>query len=414
MSAYTKSLREQYAAAVTEYQSKLTAAGTSEELDQAESILNGAELIERKIQKLEAAEALESKLAVSRTEAAAERGISVDQHIHVMHGQASELARYLTGGLRAMTDDERADMYRRTAPQYRTAASVGTDGAGGYTVAPEFLKELQIAMIAQGGVREVARNITTSTGADMPVPLLDDTAQVAVQIDENTAVSAATDLPFTTVTLKAWKWTSGEMAVSNELINDSAFNVDAMISSAIAGRFVRGMNAAMTTGGGTTLPKGVVVEASNAKTGATGQTASVIYSDLLTVFHGINPVYRNNASWMFNDSTLHVLRGLVDGQGRPLWNPGFAGFATNQPDTILGRPYTINQDMASMGTSNYPILFGDFSTYFIRDVQGGLMIRRLLERRALEDQVSFVAFMRSDGRKASAATSIVSYRNAAS
>jgi HK97 family phage major capsid protein len=118
---------------------------------------------------------------------------------------------------------------------------------------------------------------------------------------------------------------------------------------------------------------------------------------------------------MFHDTTLKALKLMVDGQSRPLWQPGFAGFATDQPDTILGYPYVINQNMPVMAASAKSILFGDFSTYVVRDVQGGLVIRRLVERRALEDQVSFLAFMRSDGRKISASTAntIVRYTHPA-
>ncbi len=405
MSAITKALREDYARAITEYQEKLSAAQNAEELDAAEAVLNGAELIEQKFSKLEAAEALQAKLAVARTEAAAEKGISVDQHMTDRQHKSDEMRRYLIGGFAALTQDELGEMIRRTPEQFRAAGATTPGASGGYTIAPEYFREIQLAMIQQGGVREVARVITTSTGADLPVPNLDDTAQVATIIAENTSVSAATDLPFGSTTLHAFKFTSNELAISNELMNDTAFNLDSIVSDAIVSRFVRGMNAYFTTGTGTSQPQGVVTASTSGATGAAGQVTSVIYSDLVTLMHALNPVYRRNARWMFHDTTLKALKLMVDGQSRPLWQPGFAGFATGQPDTILGLPYTINMDMPVMAASAKSILLGDFSSYFVRDVQGGLMIRRLNERRALEDQVSFVAFWRTDGRKVAASTS---------
>jgi HK97 family phage major capsid protein len=415
MSVYTKSLREDYARAITQYQELLTAASNAEELDAAEAVLKGAELIEAKFAKLEAAEQLSAKLAVAREEMAEEKNMSVDQFVGDFRAQQKdELKRYLTNGMSGLNDDEYKAMVRRTPEIYRAAGSVGTNNTGGYTVAPEFLKELQIAMIQQGGVRAAARVITTSTGADMPVPLTDDTAQTASLINENTAVSSATDMPFSSTTLHAFKWTSNELAISNELMNDSAFDIDSVVQAAIAGRFVRGQNVYFTTGTGSSQPQGVVTAAGTGITGASGQTASIIYADLVNLMHSVNAVYRANAKWMFNDSTLAIIKLLVDDNGRPLWLPSLAGFAQGAPDTILGFPYVINPDMASMGTSAKSVLFGDFNTYFIRDVQGGLTIRRLNERRALEDQTSFVAFMRTDGRKVSAATTIQKYVNAAS
>jgi hypothetical protein len=64
MSAFTKSLREDYARAITEYQTKLSAATTAEELDAAELILTGAELIEKKYSRLEDAEAAVPQVAI--------------------------------------------------------------------------------------------------------------------------------------------------------------------------------------------------------------------------------------------------------------------------------------------------------------------------------------------------------------
>ena len=108
---------------------------------------------------------------------------------------------------------------------------------------------------------------------------------------------------------------------------------------------------------------------------------------------------------MLNDSTLKAIRKLVDnsggsGVGNYLW---MAGLSAGVPDTILGKPYTINQDMASIGTGNKSVGFGDFSKYKIRDVKG-ITVLRLNERYADSHQVGFFAFMRADGRTLDAGT----------
>jgi HK97 family phage major capsid protein len=107
----------------------------------------------------------------------------------------------------------------------------------------------------------------------------------------------------------------------------------------------------------------------------------------------VDPSYRDNAKWMFNDNTLSKIKLLVDSQSRPLWLPGLVDRA---PDTLLGSPYVINQDMASVTSTGKSVLFGDFSKYWIRDVRDVTLLR-LDERFAEFLQVAFLAFMRTDG-----------------
>ncbi len=103
---------------------------------------------------------------------------------------------------------------------------------------------------------------------------------------------------------------------------------------------------------------------------------------------------------MMNDNSLSKIKLLTDSQGRPLWIPGLVNGA---PDTLLGSPYVINQDMATMTISAKSILFGDFSKYLIRDVRDVTLLR-LDERYAEFLQVAFLAFMRTDGDLLNAGT----------
>jgi HK97 family phage major capsid protein len=111
---------------------------------------------------------------------------------------------------------------------------------------------------------------------------------------------------------------------------------------------------------------------------------------------------------MMNDNSISKIKLLVDSQARPLWLPGLVDRA---PDTILGSPYVINQDMASMTISAKSILFGDFSKYWIRDVRDFTLLR-LDERFAEFLQVAFLAFARTDGDLLDAGTKpIRGYQN---
>jgi HK97 family phage major capsid protein len=278
-----------------------------------------------------------------------------------------------------------------------------TPAAGGYTIAQDFSNQLEVALSAYGGVREVADVMVTDTGADMPWPTEDDTSNTGARIDEGAEVVFADDT-FSTVNFGAYKYTSKGILLSNELLNDSAFNLETHLGQQCGIRIGRAQGADFTTGTGTNQPQGVVTGAS---TGITTATAGAILpSELTRLAHAVDPAYRIGPSvgYMMHDSTLAYLMTLTVGasDGRRLitesWQDGASSLRLN------GFPIFINQHMAApSGVAGIPatgqklVLFGDFSKYKIRDV-GEVRFRKLEERYAEKDQTAFIAFLRSDGR----------------
>lgn len=286
--------------------------------------------------------------------------------------------------------------------QYR-AQSVGTGSAGGYVVPQGFSEELETALKAYGGMRQAARAFPTPSGNDIPWPTVDDTSNVGELLAENTS-AAAQDVAFGQVILKSYKYSSKVVLVSIELLQDSYFDIGGILRDLLTTRIGRITNTHFTTGTGTGQPKGVVTEAGSGKVGATGQTTSVIYDDIIDLEHSVDPAYRANAIYMMADSSLKVVKKLKDSSGRPLWMPGLTanmGDPVNGP-TLNGYPYVINQDVAAMAANAKSILFGDFSKYVIRDVMA-ISLLRLEERYAEVGQVGFIAFSRHDGRAINAA-----------
>ena len=62
-------------------------------------------------------------------------------------------------------------------------------------------------------------------------------------------------------------------------------------------------------------------------------------------------------------------RKLVDGDGRPWWQPqALSGGATGAPRTLLGSPVENSPFMPEGGTNaNKVLVYGDFSAYIIAD-----------------------------------------------
>lgn len=296
---------------------------------------------------------------------------------------------------------------RFQSPEER--AQTVTTTAGGYLVAPEFIARLEKSMLHFGGMLNEAEVITTATGAALSWPTYDDTAQKGAILAINTAVSNQ-DITFGQMTLDAYKYSSKQVLVPVELMQDSAFDINAVVADALGERLGRILNEHFTTGTGSAQPNGVVTASGVGKAGATGQTATVIYNDLVDLFHSVDIAYRNKAKWMLADSSVKVIRKLIDANNLPLWQPSIQA---GVPDQIFGKPVVINNDVAAMAASAKSILFGDFTKYKVRRVKDVTLLR-LNERYADAHQVGFLAFARFDGDLLDAGTNPVNhYANSA-
>jgi HK97 family phage major capsid protein len=289
------------------------------------------------------------------------------------------------------------------------AQSVGTGSEGGYTVPDEMMRALEVSMLAFGGVRQVATVLRTSSGAALPIPTTNDTANKGAILAENAAASAQ-DITFSSLVLDSYKYTSKYVLVSVELLQDSSINVPEFIGRALGERIGRITNDHFTTGTGSSQPNGIVTAAGAGVT-ATSLTATTTFSFMMDLVHSVDPAYRSNGRFLLSDAALKMVRKILipqysgDTAGAPLWQPDFR---VGAPDEILGFPYTINQSMTAPATAVKSILFGDLSKYIVRDVRDFTLLR-LDERFAEYHQVAFLAFSRHDGDLLDAGTDPVKY-----
>lgn len=266
---------------------------------------------------------------------------------------------------------------------------------GGYLVIEGFMMEFIVALKAYGPMMDeaIVRRMTTAMGNPFSWPTLDDTSNKGRRIPENTTVTTA-EVAFGTKGIDAYKYTSDVVLVPSEMLQDTVFDVQGLIRGLMAERIGRIGNEELTTGTNASMPNGV---ATAAAAGATAASASaIVFDDLIDLEHSVDPAYRTDSTcrFMFNDTTLKALRKLKDGEGRYIWQP--ADVKGGIPNTINNFPYSINQDMASIGTGNRSVLFGAFNRYVHRMVRE-FAIRRLDERYADSDQIGFIGFMRMDG-----------------
>jgi HK97 family phage major capsid protein len=291
--------------------------------------------------------------------------------------------------------------YLRTgnASEFRTYSPMSDSVEGAYIVPQGFQNELEVALKAYGGVREVARVLPTSTGNPLSYPTANDTTNMGERLGENTTAGQANPT-FGSLPFGAWTYSTKMVNVSNQLLQDSAFDVEVFLRDAFVDRIGRVTNADFTvgTGSGDSMPKGISVAATAGPTTTT--TLIVSYDDLVELEHSVNRSYRKGAKFMFSDAVFKQIKKLKDTQGHPLWVPGLA---TNAPDTILGYQYVINDDMPSIASGHNLALFGAMDKYLIRSVKG-FEVKRLSERFGELNQTAFLGFYRADGNLVDAGT----------
>lgn len=350
---------------------------TTEEQAKFDGFTNEIELAKGQIKAAEKMRELEADRFFNAAPAKKDDGVTIDA--------LAAVALYMRHGNNVTAEQ---------AIAIRNAMSTTTAAEGGYTVPSEIAAMVINKLKAFGGMREVAEIITTDSGNALNFPTSDGTAEVGEIVGEN-AAAAALDMTFGTVALNVFKYSSKKIALPVELIQDSAIDVIAFVVARLAERIARIQNTHFTTGAGTTVPDGVIPRAGTGKTGTTGQTLTVIYDDLVDLKHSVNRAYRQGARFMMNDLSVAIVSKLKDTTGRPVWVPSVDAGA---PDTLLGYPVAINDDVAVMAASAKSIAFGDFSKYAIRDVANSTSIRRFDDSAfALLGQVGFCGWTRSGG-----------------
>ena len=266
--------------------------------------------------------------------------------------------------------------------------SEGTDSEGGYLVPDEYENTLVQALEGENVIRGRSHVITTSNGTHK-IPVVASKGE-ASWIDENGAYPEDDDT-FAQVNIDAHK-VGTIIKVSEELLNDSAFNLESYFAQEFARRIGTKEEDAFINGNGSSKPTGILTSAEVGVTAASDKTITA--DEIIDLFYSLKGSYRRNAVWVLNDSTVKVIRKLKDENGQYIWQPALKD---GDHDTLLGRPILTTGAMPEIAADAKPVIFGDLSYYWIGDRQG-VTFKRLNERYADMGQVGFLASKRVDGK----------------
>ena len=298
---------------------------------------------------------------------------------------------YLREGIGATTREQRhLLMEGRVDDKQIRALTGGTDAAGGFLVPDEFLNKLTETLKAFGGLLNEANVITTSTGAKMTWPTVDDTGNVGALLADNTQITDL-DPTFGENQLDAYTFTSRQVRVPWNLLQDEAFNLEQWLAKALGERIGRALAPYLVAGTGTGQPQGLVSAATVGVTAA--GVAAITYDELIELEYSVNAAYRTNAKYVFADQAFKAVRKLKDADGRPIWVPVPApGF----PATINGYSYSVEYSMDAPAATKRTVLFGDIKQAFtVRQVKAVTLVT-MKERYADFLQNGYFSFARFD------------------
>lgn len=271
------------------------------------------------------------------------------------------------------------------------ALQIGSDSEGGYLVPDEFERTLVEGLEEENIFRTLAKVITTASG-DRKIPVVASKGS-ASWIEEEGATPESDD-SFGQVSISAYKLGT-LLKVSEELLNDSVFNLEAYIAKEFSRRIGAKEEEAFFIGDGLGKPTGIFNATGGAEEGLTAASSTAITVDeIMDLYYSLKSPYRKNANFILNDATIKAIRKLKDGNGNYIWQPSITA---GTPDTILNSPVKTSSYVPTIAAGAKTIAFGDFSYYWVADRQGR-SFKRLNELYATTGQVGFMATQRVDGK----------------
>jgi HK97 family phage major capsid protein len=183
--------------------------------------------------------------------------------------------------------------------------------------------------------------------------------------------------------------TCGSLAIiSNEAIEDTAFNVTEDVVDQIIDALNDKLENSIIDGNGVHKPTGLLGSGTPVPLAAPN---TITADEIIRTAMSIKASYWPNASWRINRATLEAILKLKDAQGQYLFRSGSmeGGFA----GTILGKPVKISEFIPS-----YQLLYGDFKRGYKTNTNPYITVQILKERFAELVATGIIGTMRIDGK----------------
>lgn len=246
--------------------------------------------------------------------------------------------------------------------------SIGADSGGGFLCPPEFLGRLMQDTIEDSVVRKLATVLPMGSDT-LNIPKIQDTTHasnlfgglVAYWTEEG-GQKQETEPVFGNVKLIAKKLVT-YTEVNDELLEDSAIALGALLSQMFATTIAWYEDQAFISGSGVGEPLGFLNSGSKIViTRATGNQIGL--ADLANLWARLLPRSRSKSVWVANPGTIAQLLQLTTSS--LTWLSIDQGLANAPPARLLGRPIYFTEQVPALGSEG-DICLCNFSYYLIGD-----------------------------------------------
>lgn len=265
------------------------------------------------------------------------------------------------------------DQYLRRGIQTPEVLNEAPSGVG-YLLPQHLETKLVNAMNAIGVLRPLCTEVTTT--GESALPIVNGHGKAA-WVPEGHPIPLVKDT-FDRVNLDSHKL-AAIIRVTNELLKDSAIDIEEYLAAAFADRLAVSEEEAFLAGDGVDKPLGLIHQA---KAGCITENAGTVsLQDVLNLIFSVPEKHRRNGTLLMNDNTLLQLYKQAMEQGKQL--------LFGNSDTFFGMPIVRCATMPDAQPGNIPILFGDFKQVYINN-NGKRSIKRLDQLFIANDHIGFL------------------------
>ena len=380
---------------------------------QARALLNTATTEQRDLSATEAAafdratsdlESLRSRIAQvendDATRSAAEATLTRILGPSALRGAGPEDAETLEQFQNMLLRNDPAPITVRSATP-RSRSNPGAEARALSTTSPakfgavSFYDQIVESLVSASSVLAAgATVVTTSNGEVLRIPRA--TALSTATITGEGAALTESDPTLSAVELGAHKY-GVLIKVSREALDDTGTDLQGYLARETGTALGLALGAHLISGTGTGQPRGVLADATSGVTGPTGTATS--FGAQGTAGQGtdlLNSLYASVAEgYLASPSVGFLARGVTIAAVRNL-KATTGELVGHQYLSTAPAPFYPDAFVPAMAAGAKSVLFGDWSRYFVRIVNG-IRFERSDERYFDTDQVGFRAILRADG-----------------
>lgn len=241
----------------------------------------------------------------------------------------------------------------------------GAGAYGSYTIPTTIWNQILYHQEAASGIMATnATIVRTATGESMTFPthLTDMTSAITAD-----GTASTQTIPVASRQSVDVYRIDGHVSVSKEFIEDSAIDAISWVQNSAARSMAYYTAYYAAYGSGSSQPYGLNYTTELTSAGKTAASASTFTADeALDLYLSLYPGYRARGEWVASSTAYAVILKWKDDEGRYLvTNPTAA-----EPATLLGKPLREDANFQAIASASCPLVFGDFSTFYMRYARG--------------------------------------------